>query len=189
MRRELNVLFFLFMAGCQGFFSEKQWSSGCSYILPCTEKEGSGVGIVQVGRTDMILHLPMIYKCDRIHIQSSQFLPLPLKKISYVRLLKTYDGFVVFLFWIHNFILSRSQKNAKMTDFFHNNFSEDRWRKAALKNAFSLLGKQRFQHSAAFFLLAGSLKDAVEASGNQTWHSVCKKALFPSAAVATLPAC
>ncbi|XP_029916827.1 dmX-like protein 1 isoform X2 [Myripristis murdjan] len=58
--------------------------------------------------------------------------------------------------------LYRSQKNVKMTDFFSNNFSEDRWRKAALKNAFSLLGKQRFQHSAAFFLLAGSLKDAVE---------------------------
>lgn len=49
-----------------------------------------------------------------------------------------------------------------MTAFFSNNFNEDRWRKAALKNAFSLLGKQRFQHSAAFFLLAGSLKDAVE---------------------------
>lgn len=60
--------------------------------------------------------------------------------------------------------IPRSQKNAKMTAFFRNNFSEDRWRKAALKNAFSLLGKQRFQHSAAFFLLAGSLKDAVEAS-------------------------
>ncbi|XP_061623672.1 dmX-like protein 1 isoform X4 [Phyllopteryx taeniolatus] len=58
--------------------------------------------------------------------------------------------------------LYRSQKNAKMTEFFRNNFSEDRWRKAALKNAFSLLGKQRFHHSAAFFLLAGSLKDAVE---------------------------
>uniref|UniRef100_A0A3Q2DCI4 Dmx like 1 n=1 Tax=Cyprinodon variegatus TaxID=28743 RepID=A0A3Q2DCI4_CYPVA len=58
--------------------------------------------------------------------------------------------------------LYRSQKNTKMTEFFHKNFSEDRWRKAALKNAFSLLGKQRFQHSAAFFLLAGSLKDAVE---------------------------
>lgn len=49
-----------------------------------------------------------------------------------------------------------------MTAFFSNNFNEDRWRKAALKNAFSLLGKQRFQHSAAFFLLAGSLRDAVE---------------------------
>uniref|UniRef100_A0A8C3C532 DmX-like protein 1 n=1 Tax=Cairina moschata TaxID=8855 RepID=A0A8C3C532_CAIMO len=52
--------------------------------------------------------------------------------------------------------------NTKMTQFFGNNFTEDRWRKAALKNAFSLLGKQRFEHSAAFFLLAGHLKDAVE---------------------------
>lgn len=83
---------------------------------------------------------------------------------------------IAFLLWKKNTItpvsilnpyclfISRSQKNAKMTAFFRNNFSEDRWRKAALKNAFSLLGKQRFQHSAAFFLLAGSLKDAVEAS-------------------------
>ncbi|XP_039947046.1 dmX-like protein 1 isoform X2 [Hirundo rustica] len=58
--------------------------------------------------------------------------------------------------------LYRSQKDSKMTQFFGNNFTEDRWRKAALKNAFSLLGKQRFEHSAAFFLLAGHLKDAVE---------------------------
>lgn len=52
-----------------------------------------------------------------------------------------------------------------MTQFFSHNFSEDRWRKAALKNAFSLLGKQRFEQSAAFFLLAGSLKDAIEVFG------------------------
>ncbi|XP_015742863.1 dmX-like protein 1 isoform X1 [Python bivittatus] len=58
--------------------------------------------------------------------------------------------------------LYRSLKDAKMTQFFGNNFTEDRWRKAALKNAFSLLGKQRFEHSTAFFLLAGHLKDAVE---------------------------
>ncbi|XP_029426227.1 dmX-like protein 1 isoform X4 [Nannospalax galili] len=58
--------------------------------------------------------------------------------------------------------LYRSQKDAKMTQFFGHNFEEERWRKAALKNAFSLLGKQRFEHSAAFFLLAGCLRDAVE---------------------------
>uniref|UniRef100_A0A8K9WV95 Dmx-like 2 n=1 Tax=Oncorhynchus mykiss TaxID=8022 RepID=A0A8K9WV95_ONCMY len=58
--------------------------------------------------------------------------------------------------------LFRSQRDEKMTVFFKNNFSEDRWRKAALKNAFSLLGKQRFEQAAAFFLLAGSLKDAIE---------------------------
>nr|KAF6391784.1 Dmx like 2 [Pipistrellus kuhlii] len=58
--------------------------------------------------------------------------------------------------------LFRSQHEEKMTTFFSHNFNEDRWRKAALKNAFSLLGKQRFEQSAAFFLLAGSLKDAIE---------------------------
>ncbi|XP_057663826.1 dmX-like protein 1 isoform X3 [Diorhabda carinulata] len=58
--------------------------------------------------------------------------------------------------------LYRSKRDERMTSFFSNNFSEDRWRKAALKNAYALLGKQRFDHAAAFFLLAGNLKDAVE---------------------------
>lgn len=49
-----------------------------------------------------------------------------------------------------------------MTHFFSNDFKEDRWRKAALKNAYVLLGRQRFDHAVAFFLLAGNLKDAVE---------------------------
>lgn len=51
-----------------------------------------------------------------------------------------------------------------MVDFFKQDFDQDRWRKAALKNAFDLLGKQRFTHAAAFFLLAGSLNDAIEVS-------------------------
>lgn len=54
-----------------------------------------------------------------------------------------------------------------MVDFFRNDFTQERWRKAALKNAFALLGKQRFMHAAAFFLLAGSLNDAIEV-GNLT---------------------
>jgi hypothetical protein len=58
--------------------------------------------------------------------------------------------------------LYRSIRDEKMTQFFKNDFSEERWRKAALKNAFALLGKQRFHHAAAFFLLSGSLKDAME---------------------------
>ncbi|KAM4868092.1 LOW QUALITY PROTEIN: dmX-like protein 1 [Urocitellus parryii] len=58
--------------------------------------------------------------------------------------------------------LYRSQKDTRMTQFFGHNFEEERWRKAALKNAFSLLGKQRFEHSAAFFLLAGCLRDVIE---------------------------
>lgn len=58
--------------------------------------------------------------------------------------------------------LFRSVNENKMTAFFQNNFSENKWRKAALKNAFALLGKQRFHHAAAFFLLAGALTDAVD---------------------------
>ena len=58
--------------------------------------------------------------------------------------------------------LYRSIKDERMTVFFKNNFSEERWRKAALKNAYALLGKQRYLHAAAFFLLSGSLKDAID---------------------------
>ena len=49
-----------------------------------------------------------------------------------------------------------------MATFFKNNFAEDRWRRAALKNAFALMGRQRFEHAAAFFLLAGAVRDAIE---------------------------
>ncbi|CAB3244524.1 unnamed protein product [Arctia plantaginis] len=58
--------------------------------------------------------------------------------------------------------LFRSNRDEKMTSFFSNDFTQDRWRKAALKNAFVLLGRQRFEHAAAFFLLGGALKDALE---------------------------
>ncbi|CAH1797131.1 unnamed protein product [Owenia fusiformis] len=63
--------------------------------------------------------------------------------------------------------LFRSVQDTKMSMFFKNNFSEDRWRRAALKNAFALLGRQRFQHAAAFFLLAGALRDAIEVCLNK----------------------
>ena len=58
--------------------------------------------------------------------------------------------------------LFKTVSNSKMMTFFGNNFSLERWKKAALKNAFALLGMQRFEHAAAFFLLAGKLWDAVE---------------------------
>ncbi|EJF67065.1 hypothetical protein DICSQDRAFT_151429 [Dichomitus squalens LYAD-421 SS1] len=48
-----------------------------------------------------------------------------------------------------------------MLKFLNNDFNEPRWRTAAQKNAFALLSKRRFEYAAAFFLLGGSLKDAV----------------------------
>ncbi|CAC5419373.1 DMXL [Mytilus coruscus] len=65
--------------------------------------------------------------------------------------------------------LYRSLSNKKMVEFFKQDFDQDRWRKAALKNAFDLLGKQRFSHAAAFFLLAGSLNDAIEVCLNNLY--------------------
>jgi hypothetical protein len=58
--------------------------------------------------------------------------------------------------------LFKSVKDTKMSDFFKNDFNQTKWQTAALKNAFVLLGKQRFEHAAAFFLLSGRLKDAIE---------------------------
>nr|GAT47823.1 WD repeat protein [Mycena chlorophos] len=48
-----------------------------------------------------------------------------------------------------------------MLNFLSNDFSLSRWRTAALKNAFALLSKGRFEYAAAFFLLGGALQDAV----------------------------
>ncbi|KAF1923179.1 uncharacterized protein M421DRAFT_9952 [Didymella exigua CBS 183.55] len=48
-----------------------------------------------------------------------------------------------------------------------NNFQEDRWKTAALKNAYALMGRRRFEYAAAFFLLADHLQDAVQVLHNQ----------------------
>ncbi|KAI9513046.1 RAVE protein 1 C terminal-domain-containing protein [Russula earlei] len=53
------------------------------------------------------------------------------------------------------------KEQAVMLQFLSNDFTQPRWRTAALKNAYALLGKRRFEYAAAFFLLGGSLKDAV----------------------------
>ena len=59
-------------------------------------------------------------------------------------------------------VVFSSVQDTKMETFFKNDFSVERWRLAALKNAFSLLGLQRFHHAAAFFLLGNSVRDAIE---------------------------
>ncbi|WEW54933.1 regulator of (H+)-ATPase in vacuolar membrane [Emydomyces testavorans] len=48
-----------------------------------------------------------------------------------------------------------------------NNFKDPRWQSAALKNAYALLGKRRFEYAAAFFLLADHLRDAAYVCINQ----------------------
>ncbi|KAL8940426.1 MAG: hypothetical protein Q9216_002831 [Gyalolechia sp. 2 TL-2023] len=54
-----------------------------------------------------------------------------------------------------------NREQASTQRLLSNNFQEARWKTAALKNAYALLGKRRFAYAAAFFLLAGNLQDAV----------------------------
>ncbi|OTB04577.1 hypothetical protein M426DRAFT_320691 [Hypoxylon sp. CI-4A] len=48
-----------------------------------------------------------------------------------------------------------------------NNFNDPKWKTTALKNAYALLSKRRFEYAAAFFLLADHLQDAVNVCLNQ----------------------
>ncbi|ETN78849.1 hypothetical protein NECAME_10074, partial [Necator americanus] len=58
--------------------------------------------------------------------------------------------------------LFKTVRNQQMADFFMQDFNTEHWRKVAAKNAFVLMSKQRFEHAAAFFLLSGSLRDALQ---------------------------
>ncbi|KAI8095298.1 RAVE protein 1 C terminal-domain-containing protein [Thamnidium elegans] len=56
---------------------------------------------------------------------------------------------------------SSHKEQTIMKKFLANDFNDPRWQRAASKNAFALLGRQRFEYAASFFLLADKLKDAV----------------------------
>lgn len=62
---------------------------------------------------------------------------------------------------------SWNREQATTQRLLTNNFNEARWRTAALKNAYALMGRRRFEYAAAFFLLADSLSDAVGVISNQ----------------------
>ncbi|WWC85740.1 uncharacterized protein L201_000606 [Kwoniella dendrophila CBS 6074] len=53
------------------------------------------------------------------------------------------------------------KEQALMLKFLANDFDLDRWKTAAMKNAYALLSKQRYDYAAAFFMLGGAPKDAI----------------------------
>ncbi|KJZ72049.1 hypothetical protein HIM_08610 [Hirsutella minnesotensis 3608] len=57
---------------------------------------------------------------------------------------------------------SGNREQAATQRLLANDFEDPKWRRSALKNAYALLSKRRFEYAAAFFLLAGHLEDAVE---------------------------
>jgi RAVE protein 1 C terminal len=62
---------------------------------------------------------------------------------------------------------SWNREQASTVRLLSNNFNEARWKTAAQKNAYALLGRHRFEYAAAFFLLAGALQDAVNVCVHQ----------------------
>lgn len=63
--------------------------------------------------------------------------------------------------------LCRAVQNTKLHDFLSNDFALPRWKSAALKNAFSLLTKQKYELAVAFFLLAEDVDAAVRVCTRQ----------------------
>ena len=60
-----------------------------------------------------------------------------------------------------------SREQAATMKLLRNDFTDQRWRTAAAKNAYALMGRRRFEYAAAFFLLAGNLDSAVSVIANQ----------------------
>ncbi|BDD64315.1 hypothetical protein MAP00_009145 [Monascus purpureus] len=60
-----------------------------------------------------------------------------------------------------------NREQAPTQRLLSNDFQQARWKTAALKNAYALLGKRRFEYAASFFLLADHLRDAVQVCLNQ----------------------
>ncbi|KAJ5068508.1 rabconnectin-related [Anaeramoeba ignava] len=55
----------------------------------------------------------------------------------------------------------KTTKDIKLSKFLQNNFQEQRWKTAALKNIYKLLGLRRFDLAASFFLLIDKIDDAI----------------------------
>lgn len=60
-----------------------------------------------------------------------------------------------------------SREQAATVRLLANNFSEQKWKTTARKNAYALLSKRRFGYAAAFFLLGDALNDAVNVCVHQ----------------------
>lgn len=53
-------------------------------------------------------------------------------------------------------------KKEKVAQFLLNDFTDERWQTAAMKNAYSLIKQRLFNQAAAFFLVAGKLRDCLK---------------------------
>ncbi|OWZ18283.1 hypothetical protein PHMEG_0007655 [Phytophthora megakarya] len=80
-------------------------------------------------------------------------------KISYARTKDAMDVCLLYIALGKKKVLSalakltQSESNKTLASFLDNDFSEKRWSNAAIRNAYSLLSKKKYEAAAAFFLL------------------------------------
>lgn len=100
-------------------------------------------------------------------VQSAAKLQVFTEKVAQSEFASTRDPFGVALFYV---LLGKTKllaslfkmaNESRISDLLSNDFSDSRWKNAAIKNAYVLKTKQRYEISAAFFLLGGKVQEAV----------------------------
>lgn len=100
-------------------------------------------------------------------VRSSSKLVSYTEKVAQAEFASTRDPFAVAIFYVllgKTKLLASLFKMANQSRIFEllsNDFSDLRWRNAAIKNAYVLKAKQRYALSAAFFVLGGKVQEAV----------------------------
>lgn len=89
------------------------------------------------------------------------------EKVAQGEFAATHDPFAVAIFYV---LLGKTKllaslfkmaNQARICELLSNDFSDVRWKNAAIKNAYVLKAKQRYALSAAFFLLGGKAQEAI----------------------------
>ncbi|OWZ14478.1 hypothetical protein PHMEG_00012044 [Phytophthora megakarya] len=100
-------------------------------------------------------------------LKSSSKLTQFTEKVAQAEYAANRDPFAVAVFYV---LLGKTRllaslfkmaNESRISELLSNNFSDLRWKNAAIKNAYVLKTKQRYELSAAFFLLGGKLTEAV----------------------------
>ena len=87
-----------------------------------------------------------------------------LAKVQFMSKKDPFDCMLLYVALKRVTVLSKMFKVAKkdkVAEFLCNDFTQERWQTAALKNAYALLKQQQFNQAAGFFLVGGKIRDAL----------------------------
>ncbi len=87
-----------------------------------------------------------------------------LAKVQFLAKKDPFDCMLLYVALKRLSVLSKMFKVAKkdkVAEFLVNDFTQERWQTAALKNGYAMLKQQQFVQAAAFFLVAGKIRDCL----------------------------